>query len=183
MLPIGSKYRWLFMVLIGLVSCATEQTVQLDLKKDLSANQAQQSSLRECEIRIADITDRRKHVKDIGLVGNQAVSAPDAADWLRMRLHRIENRCPSIPARRTITVNVELLKMYIHNIRGNTAANIVLAMQYDISDGERCICRYRGSSTSVNWWGTKGEYRAEFERALDSAITKIQADLVELCSR
>lgn len=169
------------MSFIGFSGCTSQPAIQIDLAAYTPSTKTQQSGTGQCGIRISGVTDQRLHSETIGLVWEKPVLASKPADWLHRRLTKIENRYVAEPGRKNIVLTVLLRNMYIHNMLGNTAANILLEIQFEISGGEAFIRHYRGSSTSINWWRTEQEYRAELDKALDNAVTKIRADLQKFC--
>ena len=131
-----------------------------------------------CNVVVNTIDDDRPIADHLGNIGSSTVYANDSLKWLEQSLSTLEsNHQPQI---QPIFINSSLKKLYVTSIHQNRIGNVVLLVNFKKGELDHSKL-YRGSDTSINWFGT--EIAGSFEEALQLVIDDIKKDLENLCRR
>lgn len=173
-----------------LAACADLPPVQLAATYAPTAyapSRSPPSGREPCRVLLAGVKDLRDDPQAAGDLGNRFVHAEDAPAWLRsgvMSLSRdgrlaVSDALP--PDRSELTINVDLLKVYVVPINQAKSANVVVRVHYAGPRGPSDDQVYRGTYTSLDWTGMAVEARGALDKALDKALDGMDRGLVSRC--
>ena len=131
-----------------------------------------------CAFAIQSVDDRRED-KSLGKVVRTQVDGEGFATWLGDGLAAIPGHASGAAP---TTLQVEVLKAYIHSIGYLKSANLVVRVT-TVDPAGRRQATFRGVNGSTNWNSTEAEIQEAFDRALADLQQQIGADLASHCSR
>lgn len=138
-----------------------------------------------CRLYIAGVADKRPDTTTMGYMGGMVTSS-DAAGWVRTGLVTLQAdrrwTLAERPEDADVIFDVEILKGYIFPVTTSKSANLVLRVRYSQAGGPLGENVYRGHRESVNWASTREETQGLLNRALDTTVHLMKADLVKGCA-
>lgn len=158
-------------LMLGLAACATNPAV---LEETAVASKIAPIDS-AANIYVRSVTDNRSKDSKMTDMYGREMSGTDLIKWL-------ENSLPEFgiimadaerPENVACDVEIELRRAGISSANTTKFATIVLGVR-DTETSEYNL--YRGSETSVNWAGGKGETNSALSRALNNAVNKLAED-------
>ncbi|MES2488948.1 MAG: hypothetical protein V4607_04085 [Pseudomonadota bacterium] len=158
-----------------LAACGNEP---IQLHNELSWSSASLQRSPSCQFSLAAVTDRTQSSDKIGAIGNAPVLASDVVGWVRAAFEQIPGHSQQP---QNLSLDVELVRSYIHALSVSKSANVVIRVNY-LRPAQNPITRaYRGADTSMNWFSSDSEVQSAFNRALKEMAQQVAGDLGQFC--
>ncbi|MGY4827479.1 hypothetical protein ACVNIS_02755 [Sphaerotilaceae bacterium SBD11-9] len=131
-----------------------------------------------CPFSITSIVDLREE-KGLGLVHLTRVDGDSFSTWFADGLRAIPGHAQQgAPA----TMQVEVLRAYIHSLSTMKSANLVLRVHLATSGASTSLTKvYRGVDRSLNWSSSESEIQAAFDGAMAHLQQQLAEDLALTC--
>jgi uncharacterized lipoprotein YajG len=177
----------LLLVLLVLLSigCVTTDPLPVDFST-VSTNA--QAPVEGCVITVSPVADARRSKDDLGTLGPRVVEGQDVMPWIERSVQTLSSpvvetasRQGDVSGLKHVDVQVALNQLYVHSLLSSFGGNIHLNVQYRLNQGPPESYRYRGSDTSVNWFGTAESVSDLLNDVLEDLLEKMRSDIVQLC--
>lgn len=165
---------------LALVGCMAERVTGLRPPQPQGTPLQGASPPPACAFSIKSIDDRRED-KSLGVLIRTKVDGDGFSSWFADGMAAIPGQ--TTPESATISVQIEVLKAYIHAIGTMKSANLVVRVTAVDAAGSRHQSTFRGVDGSVNWNNSQDEVQVAFNAALADLQRQIGADLNKHCNR
>lgn len=195
-----SKFLLLIAVVLNVVSCGSSGPARTALNfekqkfynyaaddeffSDSSTQELKDARLRDCPVYISSIIDKRSNPKSFGSSNNFEKFATTIPQWVEkglLTLSKERSIKTSLPNQlSTISINVEILKAYIHFASAKNA-NLVLRVNFNTTNQSNSKV-YRGTDTSINWNNSPEEVEEAMNAAFSKLLKNLDIDLKDACT-
>lgn len=181
-----TAFMFLAMLMVGLGGCVNRTPLTMSSESFVapdSSNPGRKQKPVEkpadaCVIRIGDFTDKRRNPDTLGSVAGRPLKVEDLSGLVsrsfeyyvtQSRHFRLEDRVinegGATPAK-TVTVQGDILKAYMHGVATSMVANIAVRLQFVGPEGHASEEVLRGNDTSMNWASGDGELQESMSAAI-----------------
>lgn len=160
-----------------LLAACTHEPIQLHNELSWDASSLQQTS--SCNFSVAGVSNRGLAMDQMGTIGGSPVLASDIAGWVHTAFEQIHGYSPQAQG---LSLDVEIVRAYLHSLSISKSANVVVRVNYARSAQVQASRVYRGADTSMNWVNGDIEMQNAFNRALKDMAQQVAKDLGQFCT-
>lgn len=190
-----------FVVLFGITGCGSVGNAEKGLLFERTSNEldsiqttddeGNEIDIPRCTLKVNSILDLRHSKKGFGNASYFEKFAKHVHEWVIIGFNNLnpqnfvstdKSNIQNVSSTKlNISLNIDILKVYIHLRATAKNANIVLRLLYNLDNSRSFSKIYRGNDTSINWTGSPEEIESAMNDAFSKALDEITVDLSNIC--